>query len=141
MDRRVLRGGAHGNGPLPAVVLVVDDDAVYRAALAEFIRDDGFDVREYANPLDIPDLSAFGTDLVLVVTDYRMPGEHGLAFADRCHALRPEVPIVLVTSDGATEVLTEAARRPFLRICAKPVADADLTALLRLAHGAEQRAR
>jgi len=134
---RALQGEAHGNGRPPAVVLVVDDDPVYRAALAELIRDDGFDVREYASPLEIPHLSSFGTDLVLVVTDYRMPGEHGLAFADRCHALCPEMPVVLVTSDGAPDVLTEAARRPFLRLCPKPIGEADLAVLLRLARSGD----
>jgi DNA-binding NtrC family response regulator len=68
-----------------------------------------------------------------------MPGEHGFAFADRCHAQRPEIPIVLMTSDGAADVLAEAAHRPFLHLCLKPIADAGLNALLRLARDAAGR--
>ena len=50
-----------------------------------------------------------------------MPGENGVAFADRFHASRPDVPVVLVTAYRTHAIEALAAARPFLTALSKPI--------------------
>lgn len=103
----------------PATILVVDDEQPFRESLAEMLRDDGHVVLDYSQPAEVPPLGGLeGIDLLL--TDFDMPGKTGLAFADEFHVQRPDVPVLLVTAHHAG-LEREVARRPFLRMIAKPV--------------------
>ncbi len=73
----------------------------------------------YAFPGEVPQEGPL-LDTTLLITDYEMPGENGVAFADRFHAARPGVPIVLVTAYRTHAIDAEAAARPFLVVLSKP---------------------
>ena len=102
-----------------SIVLLVDDDDSFRSALAENLRDDGYEVIEYAGAQDVPPLGAL-THVSIVVTDYDMPGTDGLAFADRFHAAHPTVPIIMVTGSCTTSLQALAAARGFVALLSKP---------------------
>ena len=113
----------------PSRILVVDDEGPFRESLAEMLRDDGHVVLDYSEPAEVPPLNGLdGIDLV--VTDYEMPGINGLVFADAFHARHPRTPILLVTAHHSV-LHAEVARRPFLRVVAKPIG---YEALHRLIH-------
>jgi len=92
-------------------ILLIDDDPSSRLGLSGALGDDGHKVFAFAFPAQVP---ADGRllDGTLLVTDYEMPGENGMEFADRFHAARPDVPVVLMTA-----FRTHASRhkRPFAR--------------------------
>ena len=103
----------------PTRIVLVDDEASFRESLAELLRDDGHEVRDYSAPADVPPLDALG-GIDLLLTDYDMPGKNGLAFADELHAHRPETPVLLVTAyrSGLDD---HVARRSFVRMVQKPI--------------------
>lgn len=83
------------------VVLVVEDEAMIRLALSDYLQDCGFvvlDVGNAAEAIAALETKAFAVDVVL--TDVRMPGEmdgFGLARWIRQH--RPGLPVLITTGD------------------------------------------
>jgi DNA-binding NtrC family response regulator len=80
-------------------------------------------VHAYGSPGQVPPLDTL-PDLVLVITDYEMPEENGLAFADRFHTAHPCVPVVLLTAHRAATLAAPLRTRRFVYLCNKPF-DAD----------------
>src|SRR5262249_3699429 len=74
----------------------------------------------FALPAEVPEDGRV-LDITLLVTDYDLPGENGVAFADRLHAARPDVPVVLVTAFRTHAVDAQAVVRPFLTVLSKPL--------------------
>ncbi len=110
-------------------ILLIDDDEDFRTGLAGVLRDDGFGVLEYAGGHELPMPDAL-PGIRLIITDYQMPGDSGLAIADRYHAAHPSVPIVLVTAHWSRQLEAEVAARPFIRLCRKPFNYEDIETLL-----------
>jgi len=101
-------------------IVLLDDDESFRNALAENLRDDGYQVVEYATAHEVPPLTALG-EVTVVVTDYDMPGTNGLTFADTFHAVYPSVPIIIVTGVCTKSLETQAAARGFVSVLRKPI--------------------
>ena len=92
---------------LSGSVLVVDDDALFRAALVRYLEGEGFAVVAEGDPgaaLERLEQRPFD----LVVTDLRMPGMDGIAFVRRVRALDPEAVCIVVTGFGSPERSIEA---------------------------------
>jgi two-component system nitrogen regulation response regulator GlnG len=102
------------------VLLLLDDDDTFRTALAEHLRDDGHLVWDSAAPLTLPPPDKLD-EVELVVTDYHMPGETGLQFADRLHQVHPRVPVVILTAETTAHLENAVAVRDHLVLCHKPV--------------------
>jgi CheY-like chemotaxis protein len=66
---------------------------------------------------------AAGVSLILILSDVNMPGMSGLELLPKAKALRPDVPVILITAYGDAEAAVLADRAP----------QANLT---RLSHGA-----
>jgi DNA-binding NtrC family response regulator len=101
-------------------VLLVDDDPSFRLGLSGALGDDGHQVLAFALPAEVPEGGRL-LDVTLLVTDYEMPGENGVAFADRFHAARPDVPVVLMTAFRTYVVEAQPAVRPYLTVLSKPL--------------------
>ena len=110
-------------------ILVVEDERLFRIAITAMLREDGHDVLEFADPANLPSLFALGR-VDLLLCDYELPGENGLALADRFHATHAAQPIILVTGYRTHRLDTEAAQRPFVRLVEKPVRYDELHALI-----------
>jgi signal transduction histidine kinase len=76
-------------------VLVVDDDASVRAATVDMLAALGCEVIEA--PGGDGALSRLDDDLDLVLADYAMPGLTGADLAVRIAALRPTLPVLIIT--------------------------------------------
>jgi signal transduction histidine kinase/CheY-like chemotaxis protein len=99
--------------PAGTAVLLVDDDAAVRVAIAASLRAAGFAVREAedaATALAALDQNP-GIDVLL--TDLAVPGTDGLQLIDAAHAMRPELPVVLISGhgDAVTESWQDRARQ------------------------------
>lgn len=90
----------------PRRVLLVEDDDSYRALLADLLRHHlACSVCEAAT-VDAALGSARVEDFDIVVTDLRLPGEHGAEFIRRIRhqSMRPLVPIVMISSYADDEI-------------------------------------
>ncbi len=110
-----VRGGSRG-----ARVLIVDDEANARTALAELLRDDGFSVETAADGFKaLPKLEEFAPDLLL--TDLKMPGMDGMELMRKARELLPDLVSVVMTAHGAVETAVTAMRQGAADYLNKPI--------------------
>lgn len=79
------------------VVLLVDDDALVRAATAEILRDHGHTVIEAGSAAEAITYLSKQTHADALVTDFAMPGRSGASLAEETRTRWPELPVLLVT--------------------------------------------
>ena len=109
------------NPPCSAIgVLLVDADQCFRSGLAENLRDDGHDVRDYAGPEEVPLLAALA-NIAVAVLDYSPSSPDRLALADAVHLAMPETAVIMVTAYYSDPKEAEAASRPFLHLQSRPL--------------------
>lgn len=104
----------------PLVILAVDDDDLVLTNTAGMLEHLGHTVFKAASAQDALRMLEQG-DVDLVVTDHAMPGMTGAQLADAIEALRPGLPVIIIT--GFAELPPHATRRPRLD---KPFRQAEL---------------
>ena len=100
-------------------VLLIDDDDDFRDGLAENLRDDGHVVEEYPDLSQLASLQALST-IGLAILDYQLANGDGIRFADRLHAVHPEIPIILITAYWTDYLEAQIKVRDFLHLVRKP---------------------
>jgi DNA-binding NtrC family response regulator len=101
-------------------ILIVDDEANARTALAELLRDEGFQIETAADGFKaLPKLEDFSPDLLL--TDLKMPGLDGLELMRRAREGDPEIAAVVMTAYGAIDTAVAAMRQGAADYLTKPI--------------------
>ena len=108
------------------LVLVVDDDAASRRAMALTLQTDGRRVEEFPDAASALARASEDPTVALVVTDLKMPGKTGLDLATELAAVRPDVSILLTTAFGDVDTLIAARALGTVDYVAKPIARDDL---------------
>jgi two-component system response regulator FlrC len=111
-------------------VLIVEDDADLREALAETLEAEGMRVcaaRDGAEALQLADAETFG----LVISDMQMQPMGGAELLQRLRQQHPELPVVLMTAYGTIPQAVEAMRAGASDFLVKPFEAATLVALAR----------
>ena len=91
---------------MSVLVLVVDDEpdmeALFRQQFRRDVRAGRFDLAFAAGGAQALDEigAARGRDIILLLSDINMPGMTGLELLRRARALRPELPVIMVTAYG-----------------------------------------
>ncbi len=120
-----------GHGEL---ILVADDDEAVRELLRRSLEDHGYRVMLAANGAEA--VSAFKRqqdEIALFVSDRAMPVLDGLQATSAIRALRPDLPVLLLSADGdGSEILGDGSRRG-PQYLSKPI---ELDALLRAVNDA-----
>jgi len=112
-----------------AMILIVDDDAAFRATLAETLEDLGHDVRQAAScEAGLRALAEGGVAAAIV--DLRLPGDDGLAFLRAAPAIAPGVPCLMLTAYASGSNTIEAMRLGAFDHLTKPLGREALTAAL-----------
>jgi DNA-binding NtrC family response regulator len=112
-----------------ARILVVDDEANARTALAEILRTEGYAVETAADGFKaLGRFSDFEPDLVL--TDLKMPGMDGLELLKKVREADMEIAVVLMTAFGAVETAVEAMRQGAADYLTKPLNTDELLVVL-----------
>jgi putative two-component system response regulator len=120
-----LRSGASVTGM--ARILLVDDEATIRAALARFLRDRGYDVHECGSgpaALAVLEQERF----VLMLCDVRMPEMSGLDVVPRALSIDHDLAVLMLTAVNDAAAATEALSHGALDYLVKPIALSDLQA-------------
>jgi signal transduction histidine kinase len=108
-------------------VLLVDDEALLREVLSEFLGEYGFSVRSAAEGGEALALLDAGTVVDVLITDLSMPGMDGLALIRAARLRRTALPAILLTG-YAGEAELPAVADPGVVLLRKPVSGADLLA-------------
>ncbi len=110
-------------------VLVVDDEANARTALAELLRDEGYAVETAGDGFKALGKAAdFAPDIVL--TDLKMPGMDGLELLRKLRAENEERAVVVMTAFGAIESAVAAMKEGAADYLAKPINVTELVLVL-----------
>lgn len=103
----------------PLKILVADDQVGVRYLLEILIREAGHKAYVAQNGMEAVDLACeVRPDLVFM--DVRMPLMDGLEALERIKGVLPETDVVIMTSYGAEETLTQAMQKGALCFLAKP---------------------
>ena len=121
-------------------ILLVDDDPGTRKVAKANLSLEGFEVLT-ASGADEAMSRLAEADPLALVSDLKMPGKDGLALMDEVHALRPSLPVVLVTGHATVENAVAAMRRGALHYLTKPIRYDELALVLRHAVAGERARR
>ena len=113
-------------------ILIIDDEAAIRDSLEALLTLEGFSVEmspEGASGMDR--IASENYDIVLL--DLALPGESGLDLLPRIKALRPELPIIMITAYGTVGNVVAALRAGADNFVQKPWDNEKLLADIRTA--------
>jgi DNA-binding NtrC family response regulator len=109
------------------LILVVDDEPdvelLFRQHFRRDLRANRFTM-EFAlsAPLALRRVAnAVDESLVLILSDVNMPGMSGLELLPKVKAVRPEVPVIMITAYGDAETKREALERGAEAFLTKPI--------------------
>ena len=106
-------------------LLLVDDDRHVLASMADWLRDQGYEVDTAVNLADgrtAVDRKPY--DLVLV--DIRLGEEDGFELLEYCRRNRPDAEVIMVTGYGTVDTAVEAIRLGAFDFLTKPLIDEEL---------------
>lgn len=111
-------------------VLVIDDEPVVREAVSRVLRADGFEVAtasDAASGLAHPGLRACR----LVLCDLMLPDRSGMEVLGALRAMRPELPVVLITGYATPDHAVRAREAGAADFLAKPFESEELLDVVR----------
>jgi len=101
-----------------AEILVVEDDSELQEALVDTLELNGFEVVAVSSAEDA--LVALDDEIAMIFTDIRMDGMNGYDLMTRIRAIKPYLPIVLMTAYGTVEQAVEAMKAGAVDYILKP---------------------
>ena len=91
-----------------AVILFVEDDAVSRRSITNFLRLSGYEVHEAENGEAALSLSAT-MRFDVVISDLNLPGKlNGIDILDALKAIHHNIDAILITGRGSEEIKSKA---------------------------------
>jgi len=111
-----------------ATILIADDEEQVRSVLASMLQQLGYRVAEADSGAAALKRLATDERIELLLVDYAMPGMNGTEVAVRAHALRPSLPVIIVTGYAQSAQLPPEI--PVESVITKPVRAAQLAAVI-----------
>ena len=109
------------------LILVVDDEpdveVLFRQQFRRDLRSGRF-VMEFAQsaPAALQRISdAEGVSLILILSDINMPGMTGLELLPKAKAMRPDVPVIMITAYGDADTKRRALEGGAETLLTKPI--------------------
>jgi len=110
-------------------ILIVEDTAVVRRTLCDYLRQLGYEIAEAATAADaVPMQQAFGPDCI--VSDYSLPDGDALGLLPRFKETAPDVPVIILTGHGSIDLAVRAIKLGAEQFLTKPVELAVLGVLI-----------
>ncbi|MFO0628577.1 MAG: response regulator [Polyangiales bacterium] len=121
---------------MSGTLLLVDDDAPFRAALSAAFTRRGWSVSVASSPVEALAL-ATTVRFTHAVLDLRMPGGSGLDLLRELTLVNPGVSVVILTGYGSIPTAIEAIKRGAVNFLTKPAEPAEIEAAFGESEGAE----
>ncbi len=109
-------------------ILVVEDEAIMRESLRDWLTESGYQVATVENGEEALE-TLTEQDFGLLILDLRLPGKDGLHVLKEARARRPELKGIIITAYPSLETAVEAMKGGAVDYLAKPV---DLNQLERM---------
>jgi CheY-like chemotaxis protein len=112
---------------LNLLILVVDDEPDVELLFRQQFRHDlraGRFTMEFAQSGDMAlqrITDAAGVSIILILSDINMPGMSGLELLPKAKAMRPDVPIIMITAYGDAETKRQALANGAEALLTKPI--------------------
>ena len=109
------------------LILVVDDEPDVEALFLQQFRRElraGRFAMEFAQsaPIALQRITNAGDEsLILILSDINMPGMSGLELLPKAKAVRPDVPIIMITAYGDAETRRQALENGAEALLTKPI--------------------
>jgi len=109
------------------LILVVDDEPdieeLFRQRFRRDLRDGRFTMEfAYSASAALDRISDAGeASLILILSDINMPGMSGLELLPKAKALRPDVPVIMITAYGDAETKRKALETGAEGLFTKPI--------------------
>ena len=109
------------------LILVVDDEADVEVLFRQQFRHDlraGRFTMEFAQsgPMALQRITDAGDQsIILILSDINMPGMSGIELLPKAKALRPDVPIIMITAYGDAETKRQALENGAEALLTKPI--------------------
>lgn len=101
-------------------LLITDDDDAFVAAASILLADEGYEVVQAGNVRDC--LSVLRqTPIDLAIIDVFLPDGNGLDVADEIHRTRPELPLIMISSDHSEQTRSRCAEVQAEGFLPKPI--------------------
>ena len=107
-----------GEGMKP--ILVVEDEAIMRESLRDWLTESGYQVATVENGEEALK-TIIERDFGLLILDLRLPGKDGLSVLKEARANRPELRGIIITAYPSLETAVEAMKEGAVDYLAKPV--------------------
>jgi FixJ family two-component response regulator len=137
-----MRAGAHTTSPPSsaedAIVFVVDDDPLVRAALSSLFHSVGLRVEAFASATELLQSPLPGAPSCLVV-DIRLPRLSGLDLQAELRSSGVMIPIVFITGHGDIPMSVKAMRAGAINFLTKPFRDQEMLDAVREALERDRR--
>ncbi|HEX9896591.1 MAG TPA: 4Fe-4S dicluster domain-containing protein [Dehalococcoidales bacterium] len=111
-------------------VLIVDDEAIVRESLRDWLANAGYDVATAETAEEALE-TITKRDFSVMVLDVRLPGQTGLSILKEVKAQRPWIRSIIITAYPSEETTREATRLGAIDYMVKPLAPDDLERLVR----------
>jgi len=112
-------------GPRPPLVIIVDDDASVREALADLILSSGYTTLSFGSTRELLDADVLDQPGCLVL-DVRMPGASGLDLQQQLMRTGNLKPLIFLTGHGDIPMTVQAMKAGAVDFLTKPVRDQTL---------------
>jgi DNA-binding NtrC family response regulator len=122
-----------GDGEMVKTILLVDDEMEILKSLGEILSRFGYRVIAKQNGQDALATMKEGTNIDLVITDYRMPGMDGLEFLNMLRQKNPTVPVIMLTAYGAVETYLKSLSLGVFEYVNKPIKAKELGRIVQAA--------
>lgn len=100
-------------------VLVVEDNDFVRMQICKFLNDEGYRTIESTDGQEALEIISDGADMAIV--DVRMEPMSGFDFVRTLRSNDDDTPVIVITGDENTDILSEASKLDILAVLKKPV--------------------
>ena len=111
-------------------VLVVDDEAIVRESIRDWLKDAGFEV-EVAESGEEALVMIRERPYRVMVLDYRLPGESGIAILAKAKEIQPGLKSIIITAYPSEEAVDQAKKLGAVDYLIKPLVPDELEKLIR----------
>lgn len=101
-------------------VFAVDDDRNFLRILSYQVRELGFEVSAFQSPREALDRIREYEAPDVVITDLRMPEMDGFQFLERVVEAERNLPVIVLTAHGSSDLAAEAFRHGAFEFLTKP---------------------